>query len=189
MRALAPGHEFDLAIIDWDLPGMAGDSGLKKVRNSLSSGKVVVLTSMSEEEARLLSRRLHSATVLSKHLPAHKLVLAIKETLAADQSTAAVQSPQREFLGHELTARQRSVLELIIGGLSNREIAKVLGISEGTVKAHINSAYKIMGVHNRVSAAATYSRAASVFGPAGEKPAAAATPSSPEFSSHFASTS
>jgi len=175
MRALAPGHAFDLAIIDWDLPGMAGDSGLKKVRNSLSSGKVVVLTSMNEEEAEVLSQRLHSATVLSKHLSAHKLVRAIKETLAADKSDATVQEPpHREFLGHELTARQRSVLDLIVGGLTNRQIAKVLGISEGTVKAHINSAYKIMGVHNRVTAAATYSRVTSLYGSADEIPSAEA---------------
>jgi DNA-binding NarL/FixJ family response regulator len=168
MRALAPGHPFELAIVDLDLPGMSGDLGLKHVHQTGSSAKIVVLASLSEEDASRLSRRLEFGQVVSRHLAPHQLLRAVKGALAApeprvapigEQTARARQPrPQPDLFGHQLTPRQRTILDLIVAGLTNRQIGKLLGISEGTVKAHINSAYKIMGVHNRVNAAAAYSR-------------------------------
>jgi DNA-binding NarL/FixJ family response regulator len=53
-----------------------------------------------------------------------------------------------------LTERQIEVLQLIAAGRSNKEIARALEIAEGTVKVHITAAFRALGVHNRVSAAA-----------------------------------
>lgn len=55
--------------------------------------------------------------------------------------------------GARLTARQKEVMELLAEGKSNKQIASVLGISEGTVKVHVNAAFRALGVHNRVNAA------------------------------------
>jgi DNA-binding NarL/FixJ family response regulator len=52
-----------------------------------------------------------------------------------------------------LTNRQREVLELVVEGLSNAEIASRLYLSESTVKQHLRAAYKLLGVHNRTEAA------------------------------------
>ena len=52
----------------------------------------------------------------------------------------------------ELTARQKEVLTLLAAGKSNKQIAWALGISEGTVKVHVNAAFRALGVHNRVNA-------------------------------------
>jgi DNA-binding NarL/FixJ family response regulator len=52
-----------------------------------------------------------------------------------------------------LTNRQREVLELVVEGLSNAEIAGRLYLSESTVKQHLRAAYKLLGVHNRTEAA------------------------------------
>jgi DNA-binding NarL/FixJ family response regulator len=52
-----------------------------------------------------------------------------------------------------LTARQKEVLELLAEGKSNKQIGTALGISEGTVKVHVNAAFRALGVHNRVNAA------------------------------------
>ncbi len=52
-----------------------------------------------------------------------------------------------------LTSRQRAVLGQLAAGKSNKEIGRALGISEATVKAHLNAAFRTLGVHNRVSAA------------------------------------
>src|ERR687898_2198659 len=55
----------------------------------------------------------------------------------------------------ELSARQREILELVVEGLSNAEIAGRLYLSESTIKQHLRAAYKLLGVHNRTQAAKT----------------------------------
>jgi DNA-binding NarL/FixJ family response regulator len=53
----------------------------------------------------------------------------------------------------ELSARQREILELVVEGLSNAQIAGHLYLSESTIKQHLRSVYKVLGVHNRTEAA------------------------------------
>src|SRR5919107_2250177 len=55
----------------------------------------------------------------------------------------------------ELSARQREILELVVEGLSNAQIAGRLYLSESTIKQHLRAAYKVLGVHNRTEAAKT----------------------------------
>jgi DNA-binding NarL/FixJ family response regulator len=55
----------------------------------------------------------------------------------------------------DLSARQREILELVVEGLSNAEIAGRLYLSESTIKQHLRAAYKVLGVHNRTEAAKT----------------------------------
>jgi DNA-binding NarL/FixJ family response regulator len=55
----------------------------------------------------------------------------------------------------ELSARGREILELVVEGLSNAEIAGRLYLSESTIKQHLRTAYKVLGVHNRTQAAKT----------------------------------
>jgi DNA-binding NarL/FixJ family response regulator len=55
----------------------------------------------------------------------------------------------------DLSARQREILELVMEGLSNAEIARRLYLSESTIKQHLRAAYKLLGVHNRTEAART----------------------------------
>jgi DNA-binding NarL/FixJ family response regulator len=53
----------------------------------------------------------------------------------------------------DLTARQGEILELVVEGLSNAEIAGQLYLSESTIKQHLRAVYKVLGVHNRTEAA------------------------------------
>jgi DNA-binding NarL/FixJ family response regulator len=55
----------------------------------------------------------------------------------------------------ELSARQREILELVVEGLSNAQIAGRLYLSESTIKQHLRAAYKVLGVQNRTEAAKT----------------------------------
>lgn len=57
-----------------------------------------------------------------------------------------------KFYENILTPREQQVMRLLIGGLSNPEIATKLGISVSTVKTHLENAYFKLGVHNRVQA-------------------------------------
>jgi len=60
----------------------------------------------------------------------------------------------------ELLARQREILELVVEGLSNAEIARRLYLSESTIKEHLRAVYKVLGVRNRTEAAKTLRDAA-----------------------------
>jgi DNA-binding NarL/FixJ family response regulator len=53
----------------------------------------------------------------------------------------------------ELSARQREILEMVVEGLSNAEIAARLYLSESTIKQHLRAVYKVLGVRNRTQAA------------------------------------
>jgi len=55
----------------------------------------------------------------------------------------------------ELSARKREILEMVVEGLSNAEIAGRLYLSESTIKQHLRAVYKVLGVHNRTEAAKT----------------------------------
>src|SRR5215211_4340499 len=55
----------------------------------------------------------------------------------------------------ELSARQREILEMVVEGMSNAQIAGRLYLSESTIKQHLRAAYKVLGVHNRTEAAKT----------------------------------
>ena len=57
-----------------------------------------------------------------------------------------------------LTTREREVLELVASGAANKRIACALGMTEHTVKFHLGSVYRKLGVTNRTEAAATYLR-------------------------------
>ena len=66
--------------------------------------------------------------------------------------TCAIKKPVRP-VGEELTTRQRQVFDLIVLGQSNKEIARSLGLSEGTVKIHIAKLFEKLGVRNRSAVA------------------------------------
>src|SRR3546814_18515913 len=68
----------------------------------------------------------------------------------------AVDQPLQTDIRLGLTQRQQEVLHLMSKGRSNKEIARALDIAPGTVKVHINAAFRTLGVHNRVSAAAAF---------------------------------
>ncbi len=60
-----------------------------------------------------------------------------------------------------LSYRQRQILEMVDEGMSNAEIGKRLYLSESTIKQHLRSAYKVLGVSNRTQASALFGRRSS----------------------------
>jgi len=153
-----------LALVDIDLPGMASDLGLRFFATHYQQTRFAALLS-----AVALDRidRLEGAglTCVPKDLPEAALAEAFEAILRGDSyhppgSAAPVDQPAPPnqappgYADHELTERQGEVLRLLALGRSNREIGQMLNIAEGTVKVHVNAAFRVLGVHNRVSAAA-----------------------------------
>ncbi|HEX3931120.1 MAG TPA: response regulator transcription factor [Nocardioides sp.] len=92
---------------------------------------------------------------LSKHLPAAELVAALEKVHAGERIVALDLVPldaSRTPRALGLTPRESHVVSLIAAGAPNKEIARRLGLSMNTVKSHIRTAYRAMGVASRTQA-------------------------------------
>jgi len=154
--------DLDLLLLDLAMPGMDGLAGLRVLRARRPSMPVVIL-SASEEPAdvrQALDRGamgfIPKSSTSSVMLGALRLVLsggvylppAFLDRFQTGRTPTAV--PSIEALG--LTPRQHDVLRLLGKGQSNKEIARVLGLAEGTVKLHISAILRALGVGSRTRA-------------------------------------
>ena len=160
--ALAAELTPDVVLLDLKLPGMDGIAVLTELKASDSTARVLVLTSATEPASASLALRSGAAGVVYKDVDPDALVRAIRSVhdghllLAPEAAgslvrTAAGWNPAAGL--DALTRREREVLAEIAKGRSNREIARALGVSEKTVKAHVSSVLAKLGVQDRTQAA------------------------------------
>jgi DNA-binding NarL/FixJ family response regulator len=153
-----------VVLIDIALPGMASELGLRFFASHYREARFVVLFSALAIDRVERLEQAGLAACVPKDLSEDKLVSAFEAVLrseryrppgspAPDELTAPPHEAPR-LVDHDLTERQSEVLRLLALGRSNREIGHILNIAEGTVKVHVNAAFRVLGVHNRVSAAA-----------------------------------
>ncbi|WP_328940961.1 response regulator transcription factor [Streptomyces sp. NBC_00250] len=168
-QALARGPALrpDVAVLDVRLPDGDGISVCRELRSRMPDLACLMLTSFDDEDALLDAIMAGAAGYVLKQIKGSDLVSAVR-TVATGQSmldpatTArlmhslrdpeAAKPPEDERLA-VLSDRERSVLELIGEGLTNRQIAKRLYLSEKTVKNHISRLLGKLGVERRVQAA------------------------------------
>lgn len=162
-RALRP----DVAVLDVRLPDGDGISVCRELRSWLPGLACLMLTSFDDEDALLDAIMAGAAGYVLKQIKGSDLVSAVR-TVAAGRSmldpattarlmrslrgpAAAAPAEDERLAG--LSERERSVLELIGEGLTNRQIAERLYLSEKTVKNHISRLLGKLGVERRVQAA------------------------------------
>ncbi|MGW6395065.1 response regulator [Streptomyces sp. NPDC055103] len=168
-QALARGPALrpDVAVLDVRLPDGNGISVCRELRSRMPDVACLMLTSFDDEDALLDAIMAGAAGYVLKQIKGSDLVAAVR-TVATGQSmldpatTArlmrslrdpeAAKPPDDERLA-VLSDRERSVLDLIGEGLTNRQIAKRLYLSEKTVKNHISRLLGKLGVERRVQAA------------------------------------
>ncbi len=187
----------DLVLMDLVMPGMAWNEGLSALKRAVGAAPLVVLTAAEDRRLVLDAVRLGAAGFIPKTssgkvmIGALRLVLSggvyLPPALLEDREVAALQQalplqamdghaghvvgPARPMADVPLTPRQREVLALLGQGQSNKEIARALGLSEGTVKLHVTAILKALKVNNRtgaVVAAARLGLAAGAPTPPGE---------------------
>lgn len=149
----------DVVLMDLVLPGMSGAEATRRILQERPQARVLVLTSFHEKDLVEAAFRAGATGYLLKNVTAEELALAIREahagrpTLAPEAASALIQSTKDvPALGWDLTEREREVLGLMVDGLSNRQIAQRLSVTESTAKFHVSSVLGKLGVDNRVRA-------------------------------------
>lgn len=165
---LAEKMQPDIVLLDLVMPQMDGIQAMAKILACSSASRIIILTSFGEEDKVLPAIRAGAQGYLLKDIPPDQLAHAIREVHlgnvqlhpeAAKQLMAAVAAQEvsmNQFVtgSHgELTEREQEVLARIADGLSNREIADKMFISEKTVKTHVSNILGKLHLEDRTQAA------------------------------------
>lgn len=155
---------FDLMLLDLGLPGLDGLSYLSTLRRRYPTMPVVILSAFDDANTVSKAMKSGAAGFVPKTYSSDRLLDALREVLAGavfapDCGAVSPVSVPRVASGGKvdlakigLTERQSEVLKLMSRGKSNRDIAGLLGLSEGTVKVHLTAIFKALGVSSRTQA-------------------------------------
>lgn len=147
-------HRPDVALVDLRMPGMDGADAIAVIRERMPSARVIVLTTYDDDEDIQRSLRAGAKAYLLKDAPREELLACIK---AVDEGRTlippAIATKLAATIGAPpLTARQIEVLKLVADGKSNKEIAALLSITEGTVKSHLHAVIGKLDAGDRTQA-------------------------------------
>lgn len=148
-------HQPNVTLIDLRMPRLSGVEVIQRIRMETPQARFIVLTTYDGDEDIFRALQAGARAYLLKGMTTDDLVSTIR-TVHAGRSHIPPAIAQRlaERVGtEELTPREFDVLEQIVRGHSNKEIATALDISEATVKTHINSLLGKLGVTDRTQAA------------------------------------
>ena len=145
----------DIALIDLRLPRLSGVEVIQRIRMEVPSARFIVLTTYDGDEDIFRALQAGAKAYLLKGMTTGELTAAIRAVHAGKSHIPpSIAQKLAERMGtEELTQREFDVLEQIVYGKSNKEIAAELEISEATVKTHINSMLSKLGVSDRTQAA------------------------------------
>ena len=146
----------DVVVMDFSLPGMDGAEATAAVLKASPSSKVLILTSFGTSSDLARAMAAGAVGAVTKNLSNDELSSAIRDTARGIQhfSPEIRQTLSEGTDDKAFTKRQMEVLDSITRGLSNDDIALMLGISKSRVKQHLNEVYEKLGASNRAEAVA-----------------------------------
>jgi NarL family two-component system response regulator LiaR len=159
---LCQQNEVDVVLMDLVMGDLAGRSGMDGATATRVDLQVIALTSFKEQE--LVEGALQAGAIgyLLKDVSADELADAIraayagKPTLAPEAARVLIQATRHpaDKIGYDLTEREAEVLELLVKGMNNNEIAEQLVVSRSTAKFHVSSILSKLGASSRTEAVA-----------------------------------
>lgn len=159
----------DVILMDLQMPRVDGLTAISQIRAQQPQIAIVILTTYNEDDRMIRGLRAGALGYLLKDTDRETLLDTIRaaargESLLKPEVMARVlahagakpaASPAGMPAPADLTERERQVLQLLVRGAQNKEIASQLNITERTVKAHLASIFNRLGVNSRTEAAAT----------------------------------
>jgi DNA-binding NarL/FixJ family response regulator len=147
----------DVTLMDLRMPEMNGLEAITAIRTEQPDARIIVLTTYDGDEDIYRAFQAGARAYLLKDMHHDELLGAIRAVHQGQRiiPPAIANRLAERMPRSELTAREHEVLTLIVKGMTNREIAGTLGISEGTVKIHVNNLLGKLGVSDRTKAATT----------------------------------
>lgn len=160
----------DVILLDLNMPGISGLEVLHILTQDLPECAVIVLTVSEEGEELAAALRGGARGYLVKNIDADTLVQAIRRTVAGEPAIDPAMTPklieqfrqQSQFADLDpapaaqrsrLTAREMQVAQLLARGASNKVIAAQLGVTESTIKIHVQNVLKKLNLSSRVQIA------------------------------------
>ena len=146
----------DVVVMDLMMPGMSGAEATAAVLKASPESKVLILTTFGTASELSDAMSAGATGAITKNLPSSELAAAIRDTAAGIRRlTPEIEEALSEASQEpHFTPRQREVLDAITRGLSNDNIATMLGMSKARVKQHLNEVYEKLGAANRAEAVA-----------------------------------
>lgn len=163
--AMARNDEPDLILLDLNMKGLSGLDTLRAMRDEEITSRVVILTVSDARQDVVALLKAGADGYLLKDTEPEILLAQLEEVMSGKQ---ILSEPLRPFLENlyetdhlqekleSLTRREMQILREIAKGMSNKQVASVLHISEGTVKVHVKSLLKKLDAQSRVEAAVMY---------------------------------
>lgn len=156
----------DVLLLDIRMPRLSGIGVLEALRSAGTLPPTLVLTTFDDGDATIAAIKAGARGLMLKDVTLDELAKAIR-ALADDRTAfqpavtesliAAIRrapaTPSADDMAEPLTAREKEVLHLICAGFSNREIADLLGVAEGTVKNHVSNLLLKLNARDRTRAA------------------------------------
>jgi DNA-binding NarL/FixJ family response regulator len=177
--------EPDVLIIEVDLPTLSGIKATQRVRRELPHVAVVILTAVEEEQSLFDAIRAGAAAYLHKDCEPKELVESIRKVrngqfiinekifakpavatkVLAEFRELSVYGPGSSHVFAPLSPREVQILDNIAQGMTNKEVAYTLAISEQTVKNHMSSILRKLSVNDRTQAVVYAMRQGWIKGP------------------------
>ena len=156
--AVCVEHHPDVALMDLSMPGMGGIEATRRITEQAPGVQVVVLTSFMDRERIVDALNAGAIGYLLKDAEPEELIRGIHAAARGEspldpRAARAMLAAQRTPSPLDaLSEREREVLTLVAEGLPNKQIARRLEITEKTVKAHLTSIFRAIGVNDRMQA-------------------------------------
>lgn len=162
---LAEALQPDILLLDIRMPGLGGIEALPQIREKSPGTKVLILSGFSEGELMIQALQLGAKGYLSKLLTHRDLIKAIRATYVGEVwAERKVLSEVLESLRQKmqeknlplsdmqetLTDREHEIVKWVIQGMTNKEIATRLGISDKTVKTHLSNIFNKLKISRRL---------------------------------------
>jgi DNA-binding NarL/FixJ family response regulator len=156
---LAADRDPDVVLMDLEMPYLDGIEATRRITDAGTASAVLVLTSFSDHIRVTAALDSGAIGYLLKDAEPEELIAGIRAAAAGASPLAPRVARRfvRERRGarpeEELTEREREILELVVAGVPNKQIALRLGISAKTVKSHLTHVFRHIGVRDRLQAA------------------------------------